>query len=155
IGGLTAAQVILHVRDKDGKETTVKVPSGSEVTVNPDGKVEVKLPGKTAAENPAAGRAKTPAAPLPDTPGAVDPHRRVAEMVLKHGGRLSAFANEPEWVTISRLEDLPKKPFVLEEIVLDGADLNEVELQNLANLYYLRHLGLGGTKITDAGVQRL
>ncbi len=54
---VVAAGVVITIRGKDGKETTVEVPDGSKVKVDPDGKVAVTLPPKVEPVAPAAAPA--------------------------------------------------------------------------------------------------
>jgi hypothetical protein len=58
--------VVIRITDKDGKQTTVKVPPGSEVAIDKGGEVKVKLPG--GGKKPAPARL-TPAGRLGEQVG--------------------------------------------------------------------------------------
>jgi WD40 repeat protein/serine/threonine protein kinase len=58
-GFLLVPQIILRIKGKDGQETTFKIPEGSEVKVEPDGKVTVTL--RPDAEKPREQPRATPA----------------------------------------------------------------------------------------------
>jgi serine/threonine protein kinase len=95
------------------------------------------------------------ATPGQEQAAARDPHRRAAEMVLKRGGTLNVRTTDRQ-LTISKLADVPRQPFVVTYVDLaNRKDVTDTDLRELSSLYYLVHLVLAGTSVTDAGMTHL
>jgi WD40 repeat protein len=85
----------------------------------------------------------------------IDRERRAAEWVLSVDGRLAALHNgqttKPEAASA-----LPKGPFTVTEVTLDGCEkVTDEGVKFLAGLEALRRLNLEHTPVTDAGLKHL
>ena len=58
VGVFVAAQIVIHIRDKDGRETVVHVPDGSHLSVEKNGKEVFSLPVGSEMEQPQPWEAK-------------------------------------------------------------------------------------------------
>ncbi|MAG93797.1 MAG: hypothetical protein CMJ48_08625, partial [Planctomycetaceae bacterium] len=93
----------------------------------------------------------------PRTPlaAAADHHRRAAEWVISVGGSVGCFEEE-RYLNVSKVEDLPSKPFVLVDM-----ELNHVEqpidegLKLLRGLSTLTDFGAFHSSLTDTGLANL
>jgi Leucine-rich repeat (LRR) protein len=83
--------------------------------------------------------------------------RRVAEWVLKLGGKVGIVPDNGEpFTVVGEIGDLPKQPFQLQSILLvDNTRVTDADLEQFHGLSQLQALNLNGSPITDAGLKQL
>ncbi|HUG91032.1 MAG TPA: protein kinase, partial [Planctomycetaceae bacterium] len=151
---VAAGVVIIKITGPDGKETTIEVPDGSIVKVDPKGRVDLELPKD----------AKTPAKPAADLPpqdsqaalrpASADLDRSVAEWVLERGGKVYLKGHGRP---VAATRDLPTGPFILIRVMLEGLGdkVTDAGLERLTGLTGLTHLSLARTAVTDAALEHI
>jgi serine/threonine protein kinase/Leucine-rich repeat (LRR) protein len=133
LAALVVAGVIIIIKNKDGSETKIEVPDGSTVTVKDKS-------GKTLAQVGPGG--KQPAA---DTSA----DRKAAEWVISQGWHVYINSDGRVYEDVA---ELPKTPFRLSRVDMDGAKVTDETLTRLKDCKGLAYLFLGKTAITDAGL---
>ena len=130
-----AGVIVIRIKDKDGKETTVEVPPGGKATITPG-------PGATVVvENPKDAE--------PKSTGITDPDRRAAAYVRSIGGKMCLNGSN----SVYDARDLPKQEFTLTEVDLSGSKLlTDAGLANFKDCKNLHAINLQQTKIGDAGL---
>jgi hypothetical protein len=134
------AGLIIIIRNQDGTETKIEVPTGATVTMK-------DRDGKTVAQvGPDRGRIE---------PGVInDADRQAAEWVLALGGSVGVTVNG-QGRLIKAVADLPKEKFTVVGVNLQGMPVTDGGLANLKNLKGLTELHLEGTAVTDSGLSSL
>lgn len=145
--------VVIKVRAQDGKETTLRVAEGWEVTFNADGSITFGPPPQPKNEVP-------PKQVVPPIPPAALTERASAEWVLENGGFL--FCTVPSEgnrrVDVRKRGDLPVQAFVADGVYLDGnaaGRLTDEAVSHLAGFTRVQTLFLDRQPLTDAGWERL
>ncbi len=88
-------------------------------------------------------------------PSAGDPTRRIAEMILRSGGRLT-YNRDDKQFEVTRATELPAGPFTISDVVLSGRkELAASTLAQLAELPYVFHLNLGDSDISEEHINVL
>jgi serine/threonine protein kinase len=132
-----AAQVVIRIRNKDGSETKIEVPKDSEVIVEDKGKVVIKVPDEKAKAKPAV---------------VGNPQRRLAEMVLNHGGTLTV-QTAKEGINVAAIKDLPKEPFLVRSIKADSKPIPDQAFEAFEGAYDIPALVL--SVADEAGLRHL
>jgi serine/threonine protein kinase len=131
------AQVVIRIRNPDGSETKIEVPKGGTVIVEDKGKVIVEVPNEKAKAKPAF---------------VGDPHRRLAEMLLRNDGTLT-LRTAKDFVVVTAMKDLPKEPFLFTHINCGSKPISDQALAAFEGVYDISAITL--TVADAAGVGRL
>jgi predicted Ser/Thr protein kinase len=135
---ILAAQVVIRIRHKDGSETKIEVPKDSAVIVEDKGKVVAKVRNEKAEAKPAV---------------VGDPHRRLAEMVLNHGGTLTVRTAAREGINVAGMKDLPSEPFLVGNIKGGSKPIPDEMLEAFEGVHDVPALVL--TIADEAGLKHL
>ncbi|HUG93192.1 MAG TPA: hypothetical protein VML55_20290, partial [Planctomycetaceae bacterium] len=84
-----------------------------------------------------------------------DADRRTAEWVSSRGGRVVLQMSGARQVTVEAGEALPNEPFQLMVVVLDGAEMSDLDLVRLTNLKRLTGLYLTDVPVSDEGLRHI
>ncbi len=97
LGLALSALVVIKITHKDGKQTTLKVPPGTEVEVDKNGEIKVKLPdgGKEQAKDGKEGKEPVKKGD-PPTPPAARPSAILGDPADKSRGRVNSLAFSPD-----------------------------------------------------------
>jgi predicted Ser/Thr protein kinase len=134
---IPAAQLVIRIRQPDGSETTIEVPKGSTVIVEDQGKPIVEVPTEKAKAKPAL---------------VGEPHRRLAEMLLNHEGKLTV-RTAKEHINVAGIKDLPKEPFLVAYIQGGTKPIPDQALEAFEGVHEVPTIFL--TVADTAGVGRL
>ncbi len=130
--------VIIVVRNRDGSETKIEVPSGAPVALK-DAKT-----GKVPAQVGPGAKAAT----------AATADRKAVEWVLSVGGGVRVNGDQRRWLHAA--DGLPQDALTLHEVLLaDRPGVTDAGLANLAGCRELRDVYLEKTPVTDAGMTHL
>ena len=86
-----------------------------------------------------------------DEPPKVDADRAAALFVLSLGGNVDVSINN-ENRNITAAKDLPKEPFRLRRVVIDGVPVRDADLAVFKDCRDVMYVGLPGTRVGDAGL---
>jgi serine/threonine protein kinase len=158
-GGLAALLLgilVITIRDKDGKETTIRVPSGTEIEVDaqPESKVTIR--------EEAGSEPRTTAKTMdPNDEATTDPDRRLAEFVLSREKPGSVVIRRPEnpsgeQFTIEDIGQLPSWPFVI-VLATVLSNVSDADLARFGTVRNLKRLDLvaENLELTDDGIETL
>lgn len=94
--------------------------------------------------------------PDPIKPSLATPEElRAIDAVFKIGGSVGLLTGDQIGYDSRSLAELPKVPFKLFAVLVNGRPVNDAWLANLAGLPNLGDIRFAGTKITDAGLEHL
>ncbi len=132
-----AAQIIIRLRNPDGSETKIEVPKDSKVIVEDKGKVILEVPnGKTKTKPAFVG----------------EPHRRLAEMMLKYDGTLTV-RTAKDVINVAAIKDLPKEPFLVLYVKGGSKPISDQAMEAFEGVYEVPSISL--TLADTAGLRHL
>lgn len=131
---------------------------GDQTSADPSSPVDSKEPGATDPSRVVSPVAATAPPPRIIDPKLLDndPDRAVAHWIIGMGGEVEIDNGEDTFVEVSKIANLPKTKFKIQQLDFRNTDVTDVEFKQLdgkkVTLSKLASIMLNGTKVTDSGL---